>query len=189
MLPPLLRPRRPCPLQGWAVLQARPRDFLVAALISFLVNLFCYLAIKYVSATSFKVAGGRACAVAGARCAPERRIHVVRCFGSHPSSVPPYSHTAVRLEAECSGHLHGRLSRLAWSALRMRCCTSSRCVGCVLPFLPACLAATWRTPCRLPQERDGCVGRHSARGRGHAARAAGKLLRSMPVHAADTHTP
>ncbi|KAL4425525.1 hypothetical protein ABPG75_009541 [Micractinium tetrahymenae] len=43
--------------QGWAVLQARPHDFLVATGTSFLVNLFCYLAIKYVTATSFKVAG------------------------------------------------------------------------------------------------------------------------------------
>ncbi|KAL4426658.1 hypothetical protein ABPG77_004714 [Micractinium sp. CCAP 211/92] len=43
--------------QGWAVMQARPHDFLVAMAICFLVNLFCYLAIKYVSATSFKVAG------------------------------------------------------------------------------------------------------------------------------------
>lgn len=43
--------------QGWAVMQSRPHDFLVATAICFLVNLFCYLAIKYVSATSFKVAG------------------------------------------------------------------------------------------------------------------------------------
>lgn len=35
----------------------RPWDFAFATLVSFLVNLFCYLAIKYVSATSFKVAG------------------------------------------------------------------------------------------------------------------------------------
>lgn len=42
---------------GWALLRARTGDFATAALISFLVNLFCYLAIKHVSATSFKVAG------------------------------------------------------------------------------------------------------------------------------------
>lgn len=42
---------------GWVVLQAHPWDFVLATAISFLVNLFCYLAIKYVSATSFKVAG------------------------------------------------------------------------------------------------------------------------------------
>jgi hypothetical protein len=38
-------------------MQQRPLDFVVAAVISFLVNLFCYLSIRYVSATSFKVAG------------------------------------------------------------------------------------------------------------------------------------
>lgn len=38
-------------------MRERPFDFAVATLISFQVNLFCYLAIKYVSATSFKVAG------------------------------------------------------------------------------------------------------------------------------------
>lgn len=43
--------------QGWALVQARPGEFVWAAAISFLVNLFCYLAIKHVSATSFKVAG------------------------------------------------------------------------------------------------------------------------------------
>jgi hypothetical protein len=44
-------------LQGIHIIRTRPYEFAVAALVSFLVNLFCYLAIKYVSATSFKVAG------------------------------------------------------------------------------------------------------------------------------------
>jgi hypothetical protein len=44
-------------VQGLAIMLARPWDFAVAAVVSFLVNLFCYLAIKHVSATSFKVAG------------------------------------------------------------------------------------------------------------------------------------
>ncbi len=48
-------------------MQARPHDFLVAMAICFLVNLFCYLAIKYVSATSFKVAGQAAWQGAGRR--------------------------------------------------------------------------------------------------------------------------
>lgn len=59
----LVRPmhRRPCRMaQGWALLRARAGDFATATLISFLVNLFCYLAIKHVSATSFKVAGADA---------------------------------------------------------------------------------------------------------------------------------
>ncbi|KAI3438776.1 hypothetical protein D9Q98_001193 [Chlorella vulgaris] len=42
---------------GLAIMATRPWDFAFATLVSFLVNLFCYLAIKYVSATSFKVAG------------------------------------------------------------------------------------------------------------------------------------
>lgn len=50
-----------CVCQGWALLRSRAGDFATATLISFLVNLFCYLAIKHVSATSFKVAGARAC--------------------------------------------------------------------------------------------------------------------------------
>jgi hypothetical protein len=53
-----LLPIIPSPsLQGLRVVQQRPLDFVVAAVISFLVNLFCYLSIRHVSATSFKVAG------------------------------------------------------------------------------------------------------------------------------------
>lgn len=51
-----LTPRWPR-LQGWALLQERGSEFAVAATISFLVNLFCFLAIQHVSSTSFKVAG------------------------------------------------------------------------------------------------------------------------------------
>lgn len=44
-------------LQGWALLCERPGQFASATAISFLVNLFCYLAITHIAATSFKVAG------------------------------------------------------------------------------------------------------------------------------------
>lgn len=43
--------------QGLAVFLHCPQKFAVAMLMSFLVNLLCYLAIRHVSATSFKVAG------------------------------------------------------------------------------------------------------------------------------------
>ena len=47
-------------VQGLELMQRRPLDFVVAASSSFLVNLFCYLSIKHVSATSFKAAGEQA---------------------------------------------------------------------------------------------------------------------------------
>ena len=60
-------------------MQQRPLDFVVAAVISFLVNLFCYLSIRYVSATSFKVAGkagkaGRQALLATAALPAERQL-------------------------------------------------------------------------------------------------------------------
>lgn len=42
---------------GLAMLAARRAEFGLAAVVSFLVNLLCYLAIRHVSATTFKVAG------------------------------------------------------------------------------------------------------------------------------------
>lgn len=139
-------------------MQSRPHDFLVATAICFLVNLFCYLAIKYVSATSFKVAGEPAWRAAGCSRDAVRRTRWWWVDGR-------------------VGWVEEGAAVQAWllAMLRMHCC--HRICMCLqsspLPA-PSCLATSRCAPCRLPQECDGGVGRHPAGGCGHAARAAGK---------------
>lgn len=101
-------------LQGWALLRARTGDFATAALISFLVNLFCYLAIKHVSATSFKVAGAHACSPWGACPGQAELASVLQQVIDHTrrsSSLPLFfisAHQQLdalprRLPEECAG--------------------------------------------------------------------------------------
>ena len=102
--PPRLDPLLLClTLQGLRVMQQRPLDFVVAAVISFLVNLFCYLSIRYVSATSFKVAGkaGKAGRQAGRHFWPRRRCQLSGSCCLQQHSLSPSSRLQMMLATLC----------------------------------------------------------------------------------------
>jgi drug/metabolite transporter (DMT)-like permease len=97
---------------GWALLRSRAGDFATATLISFLVNLFCYLAIKHVSATSFKVAGAHG-RYRGAPC--WAAVTVTMALSTRSSALLVYSTRWLRGTLPCAGCLKNVL--VVWGGI------------------------------------------------------------------------